>query len=75
MKRLIDAYALQEWMLKNAKPDMKQPGGVIDLILSGIGAQETVICVSDDFGPCPEKFSCRDVLCGGGCCEEPGAID
>lgn len=71
MKRLIDAYALQEWMLKNADPYMKQPGGVLDFVLSGIKDQETVICVSDDFPGCPEKISCRDIMCGGACCEKP----
>ncbi len=71
MKRLIDAYALIEYVQNNAAFFVDNPCAVADFVKFAIKAQETVICVSDDFGPCKKELHCEDIMCGGACCEEP----
>ncbi len=48
MKRLIDAYALQEWIRKNAAYFLQRPFEVIGFIEYAIKAQETVTTIEQE---------------------------
>lgn len=73
MKRLIDAYALKDWICANAPDFLKADDFAIalDFILYAINEQKTVVCVSDDFQVCPKESRVECIMCGGACCEKP----
>lgn len=74
MKRLIDAYELMS-DIEDHEAEFDCTGQsraeMIDFVFKRIRLQKTVICVSDDFPECPKVMCCKDVMCGGACCEEP----
>lgn len=74
MKRLIDAYELAKDIQENAKEfdyTGQSCSDMIEFVLHRINMQQTIICVSDDFGcDCGYIASCKTQFCGAECAGE-----